>query len=121
MGEFKLGGAPWIRSHLREDERPRCPFCGSRALVLSDGDVRDDDLRIELYCDNSDCNVREMTILAMRIAEPNQRADVRALQEIDTQGDPDGMSTADTTSRVERDQRTLERRRNDARFTLDVH
>lgn len=75
---------PWLRGILAESGgRGRCPFCGEKTLKQSDGDVVEDDRRIEMYCDNENCAAREITILAMRVAESDDRADVEALQTID--------------------------------------
>lgn len=67
----------------RQQGRTRCPFCGADTAILSTNDVRADGTRIELYCENSYCAVREMTVLAMNVGEFNGRADVFALQTID--------------------------------------
>jgi hypothetical protein len=52
---------------------------------LSYGDVPQDEERIELYCRSSECGVREFTILALNSEKHSysERADVRALAEID--------------------------------------
>ena len=53
MERFDIGGTPWIRQRLREEgSTMQCPFCGSNTAILSVGDVPDDDLRVEVYCDN---------------------------------------------------------------------
>jgi hypothetical protein len=111
VARFEAGGTPWIRSRLRKDSPYVCPFCGAATLILSYGDVPDDDLRVEAYCDYIDCEVREMTILAMRIGGPAGRADIDALKRIDV-GDA-RTSTRDLTgfSILERDAAVLARRR----------
>jgi hypothetical protein len=86
MNSFQLGQMPWIRSFLREHGHLRCPFCGDETLISSAGDIPEDDLRIEVYCDNDECEVRTTTIVAMRIGVPNDRSDVRALEEVDGLG-----------------------------------
>ena len=80
---FARGGMPWLRRKLRVDQQQRCPFCGCDMVKLSVGDVPDDDLRVEGYCENSGCAVREFTILALRVGEPLDRADVEALRVVD--------------------------------------
>jgi len=104
MAGFEEGGVPWLRSRLREEPNYTCPFCGEESLILSTGDIRDDDLRVEAYCNNSDCAVREMTILAMRVGGPAGRADIDALERIDAEA----SGGADIISR---DRSILSRRR----------
>ena len=86
---YEEKGDPAIRSSAKDERRYlteyRCPYCGGQSLLTSYGDIPDDKYRIELYCDNSSCVVREMTVIALRTdtAIPQNRADVKALHEVD--------------------------------------
>lgn len=66
-----------------------CPFCGSKSLLLSYGDIVADKYRIELYCDNAMCDAREMTVVALRMEGPvsDIRTDVAALAAVDSGSD----------------------------------
>jgi hypothetical protein len=56
--------------------------------VLSWTDEEEDPLRIDLYCQNGGCEVREMTVIAIRAGGHElQRADVLALHTLE-QGTP---------------------------------
>ncbi len=61
-------------------------------MLLSHDDFAEDDLHLELYCDNSQCDVREFTVLAMRANEPyaGRRADVAALRAVDDGSEGEG-------------------------------
>ena len=101
------------------------PLLGSNTAILSHGDIRDDDLRVEVYCDNEDCAVREMTILAMRFGDPQFRADVQALHEVDSgvesERSPSSLSSAsEIPLPSERNRSMLERRRRVTHFKLDL-
>ena len=80
-----------IRQKATGDERDQhvfgypCPFCGGEDVKLSYGDVWADRLRVELYCNNPRCEVREFTVLALRagVNATGVRTDVRALELID--------------------------------------
>lgn len=80
-----------IRQRATGDEHDQhvfgypCPFCGSEDVKLSYGDLDVDRLRVELYCNNSSCDVREFTVLALRagVSETGIRSDVQALDLID--------------------------------------
>jgi hypothetical protein len=73
---------PWIRRG-RNTARAFCPFCGERSLLRSFDDDASDTGRVELYCDNSMCDAREIVILNTRGWGADQRADVRALDAVD--------------------------------------
>jgi hypothetical protein len=61
-----------------------CYFCGSNVAKLSSGDRPDDPGRLELYCENQECDAREVAILVLRDGTgAPERADVRALREVD--------------------------------------
>lgn len=87
---YDEGAEPAIRRAEKEEDGRhladfRCPYCGSNALLISSGDLLADKYRIELYCDNSMCDVREMAILPLRMDGPVSwsRTDVKALRVID--------------------------------------
>jgi hypothetical protein len=86
---YEERGEPAVRSSPKDDLRHltdfKCPYCGGQSLLISYGDIPDDKYRIELYCENSHCVVREMTIIALRTdtTVARDRADVRALRAVD--------------------------------------
>lgn len=84
VGEWAPGEQPWGRQHAQE---VHCPYCGEKKVIQSYEDVHEDDLRIEFYCDNTGCEVRRFTVLAITYGERVTRADVNALLDIDR--DPD--------------------------------
>jgi hypothetical protein len=81
-GEFEEGTTPAIREAA--DEYP-CPFCGKNTLIRSNGDLGDDNFRVELYCDNPLCDTREMAIIGLRMngQVSDHRVDAAALQAVD--------------------------------------
>lgn len=78
--EYEVGDRPFARDNFAQ---MHCPFCGGSVLKQAYSDIDDDDLRVTLYCNNPQCDVREFTILAMAIGQRNERADVMALEMID--------------------------------------
>lgn len=60
-----------------------CPYCGANSLIRSAGDVSEDKVQIEAYCTNSECDAREIFILAQTRGEAGPRADVEAVRAID--------------------------------------
>ncbi len=60
-----------------------CYFCGEDQVKLSYADRPADAQRIELYCDNVNCEAREVVVLMRRGLGAHERADVRALQALD--------------------------------------
>lgn len=82
---------PMIRQKATGDERDKhvfgfpCPFCGGEEVKLSYRDVWADRLRVELYCNNPRCEVREYTVVAMfaGVEATGTRSDVEALRLID--------------------------------------
>jgi hypothetical protein len=82
---------PMIRQRATGDERDKhvfgypCPFCGGEDVKLSYGDIWADRLRVELYCNNPRCEVREFVVLALRasVDTTGTRSDVEALRLID--------------------------------------
>jgi hypothetical protein len=81
-GEFEEGTTPAIRD--TPEEHP-CPFCGKNTLIRSYGDLSDDNFRVELYCNNSHCDTREMMVIAKRMngSISDRRADVAAIVAVD--------------------------------------
>lgn len=81
---WEAGTAPWIRRQPR-DARARCYFCGEDSAVRSVTDAPDDQGRVEVYCDNTNCDARKMTVLVLQdgTRATIERADVRALALID--------------------------------------
>lgn len=82
------GKEPAIRDDPREPGGDRlaefpCAFCGERQLLIGYADQPEDNYRIDLYCDNPGCDVREMTVMAERADEVLNRADVQALKAVD--------------------------------------
>jgi len=58
-------------------------FCGEVTAVASHHDREVDYGRIELYCDNPECEAREFVVLMVRGEGAHMRADVRALAAVD--------------------------------------
>jgi hypothetical protein len=53
-------------------------------VKVSEGDIPEDTGRVQLYCDNGECAVREMTVVVERNGvRAGKRADVRALNAVD--------------------------------------
>jgi hypothetical protein len=82
MLEYTEGEQPWARSNPGQ---LRCPYCGGKNVINAYDDIADDELRMEFYCDNSDCEVRTFTIIPLRTNGPVawKRADVAALEAVD--------------------------------------
>lgn len=83
VGEWETNQRPWARRALNNNEKVPCYFCGEAAVILSYGDERKDNGRLELYCNNPQCDARETTILVMRGGGSHLRADVKALQAVE--------------------------------------
>ncbi|MFD0207441.1 MULTISPECIES: hypothetical protein [Saccharothrix] len=83
------GTRPWIRG-LADETPVLCYFCGEQTAIVSMEDRLDDTGRVELYCRNTDCDARDITVLVMRdgTRETAQRADVRVLRMIDDPSRP---------------------------------
>lgn len=80
---WESGQAPAVR---RGDlgEPFVCYFCGDKTAIRSYGDDRDDNGRVEVYCDNTNCDAREVVILATRDGgHAHARADTRVLDGLD--------------------------------------
>ncbi|MFE2755654.1 hypothetical protein ACFXGA_27005 [Actinosynnema sp. NPDC059335] len=67
-----------------------CYFCGEFSAIVSLHDRAADVGRVEVYCTNSDCEAREMTVLVMKdgTRETAERSDVRVLRMIDDPSRP---------------------------------
>lgn len=72
---------PWIRRD--NNHYIRCPFCGCEDTVsYASSDYEDDNIRIELYCENARCDAREFVIMVRR-SSAARRSDQLALERID--------------------------------------
>lgn len=82
MPEFTEGDQPWGRHNCGQ---MRCPYCGGQKVLVSYSDIADDELRMEFYCDNSNCEVRTFTVVPLRTNMPVawKRADAAALEAVD--------------------------------------
>lgn len=67
---------------VRRGDESRCPFCGG-SVIRSHNDVGADGTRVDLFCENPACDVREMAVIATRVGTYNPRADLAALNKID--------------------------------------
>ncbi|MGW5003221.1 hypothetical protein ACWEP8_36835 [Streptomyces hydrogenans] len=88
--EWEAGSVPWLRRQQKdttfghEPAGVLCMFCGASTAKRSVGDREEDPGRLELYCDNTDCDAREMVLLVTRDGDgAGDRADARALRLID--------------------------------------
>jgi hypothetical protein len=87
------GQAPWVRRELiNEQGRTRCLFCGGDTAKLSYLDHDADYGRVELYCDNPDCDASTVVVLVRQGGWAAKRADVRALDAVDKYA-PEAEST----------------------------
>ncbi|PYC80495.1 hypothetical protein C7C46_12390 [Streptomyces tateyamensis] len=100
MGEWETGQQPWVRQRVkRASQALPCYFCGSNTAMLSDHDDDRDTGRVELYCDNQDCDAREVVILVLRDgAGAHDRADVQALHAVDAGSPTIGLLPTDRAS-----------------------
>jgi hypothetical protein len=75
---------PWIRGLDDDHEPARCFFCGHAALKLSGGDLPVDPRRVQVYCDNDQCDAREIEVIVMTDAtgSTRSRTDVQIMQRI---------------------------------------
>lgn len=81
-GSWIVGAMPWVRI----TEAPvTCVFCGKQTWKRSRADVVDDRGRVQLYCDNPQCDAREIELIVMRDGTPRTlvRPDVAKLKETD--------------------------------------
>ena len=64
MKRFVYGkSVPAVR---KTSDPRRCPWCGEDTWIISHGDGRNDPGRVEMYCDNRDCDSRETVMLIVR-------------------------------------------------------
>jgi hypothetical protein len=70
-----------VASERGEIKGWRCPFCEADQLLLSTTDLPIDTERLEVYCDNSNCEA--IVILIERGGGAHRRADVGALRAVD--------------------------------------
>lgn len=87
---WESGTTPWLRREQpkttwgTESQPAQCMFCGARTVKRSGHDKAADHGRLELYCDNGDCDAREVIVLVRRDGgDAVDRADVRALAALD--------------------------------------
>lgn len=75
---WSFGYAPWIRG---ASDPCGCLFCGQDTVILSLGDMAEDSGRVQIYCDSSDCDAREVEIIVVEdgTAATRGRKDVRIL------------------------------------------
>ncbi|WP_431220103.1 hypothetical protein [Leifsonia xyli] len=83
------GETPWVREQLSGDPfgargYAQCYFCGEHTAKVSGGDLPGDNGRVEIYCDNTSCEAREVAVVVLRDgSKADTRADVRLLRAID--------------------------------------
>lgn len=82
-GDWIPGKVPWVRT---TSEPVTCAFCGKDTALLSRADAAADRGRVQLYCDNPQCDVREVELIVMRDGTNTtlDRPDVARLNEIDS-------------------------------------
>ncbi|WP_040623507.1 hypothetical protein [Mycobacterium parascrofulaceum] len=75
-GAANLPAAPWVR---RADREIDCYFCGQETVLLSYGDLTGDYRRVQIYCDSSDCDGREVDVIVLAdgTEATRNRTDVR--------------------------------------------
>lgn len=80
---------PWIQ---RTDVETGCYFCGRDSVILSYTDLHDDHGRVEIYCDNGDCDAREIEVIIIEdgTSTTRNRTDVRILNHFGPDGDRPG-------------------------------
>jgi hypothetical protein len=96
-GIWESGADPWVRRALTIDgwqSRPGksvlCYSCGKDSAKIASEDVSSDRGRVEVYCENTDCDARTVTILVQKDgAGARRRADVRALARVDAEPHPE--------------------------------
>jgi hypothetical protein len=114
---WQPGETPWARAN--PDQMP-CPYCGERKLIISMMDIQDDDLRVELYCDNEYCEARSFATILMS-HHGMRRADTQALFAVDHGDDPEEenlLSSESMQRMLDRPVKALERRRQASEITV---
>jgi hypothetical protein len=87
--QWNAGEVPWVRKTLEgsafgSSGYAQCYFCGEQSVKLSVGDLGSDNGRVEVYCDNTNCDAREATVIVTRDGHhSDRRADVRILNAVD--------------------------------------
>lgn len=80
------GQIPWIRT-LRDCENlAPCYLCGKRTVLRSfSGDMKSDHGRVQVYCDNDQCDARETEVIVVRDGTKTtpERTDVRIMEQFE--------------------------------------
>lgn len=73
---------PWVRRLKEHHDVAPCFFCGLDTLTRSAGDVSVDPKRTQVYCDNDQCDAREIEVIVVGddTQSTRSRTDVRILQ-----------------------------------------
>lgn len=88
-GLWEAGEVPWVRRALvgnafGSSGYAQCYFCGEMSAKISDSDLSADNGRVEIYCDNGQCDARTAAVLITRDGHhADRRADVRILDALD--------------------------------------
>lgn len=74
---------PWLRRRVARENPASCYFCGATTLVRSSGDLLVDHRRVQVYCDNDQCDARatEVVVVDDGTKDTRARTDVRVLAE----------------------------------------
>lgn len=86
---WEAGEIPWVQAALvgsadASSGYAQCYFCGEMTAKLSIGNLGSDKGRVEVYCNSSECDAREMAVIVLRDgAHAIDRSDVRILRAID--------------------------------------
>lgn len=87
--EWNAGETPWVRGTLEGSPYDsagyaQCYFCGDMTAKLSADDLNGDSGRVEVYCNNGNCDAREIVVIVARDGNhSDRRADVRILDALD--------------------------------------
>jgi hypothetical protein len=78
LAGWRPGNKPAIR---RRGQEATCYFCGEDTVIASFTDMPSDPGRVTVYCDNSDCDAREIEVVIVDdgMAATRNRTDVRIL------------------------------------------
>lgn len=104
---WETGQQPWVRAHTpagfgastRDGSGAVCYFCGEPTAIISVTDFAEDTGRVDIYCDNTRCDAKEMTIIEIRGGRRQNRADWRALEAVDHPEDG-GTTIADVMAQT---------------------
>jgi hypothetical protein len=74
---------PWLRRRVSRENPTSCYFCGANTLIRSSGDLSVDHRRVQVYCDNDQCDARatEVVVVDDSTKDTAARTDVRVLAE----------------------------------------